>query len=225
MDVSPAAQSARQPRVISASKRTDIPAFYLPWLARQVEQGWVDVPNPMFRHARDPSKFAIRVSLRPDDVAAIVWWSKNYGVYLRARFLDIFSRYDIQYFHFTINSRRDDLAWLEPDVPAEATVIAQVEKLAQLRNPDMIAWRYDPICFWLDRGQRRSSWDPGFFERTSRTLASLGVRSCYTSLADPYQKFVLRLRAYFPHVELRGPEAEELHELGREMAHIAQAYG
>jgi hypothetical protein len=32
--------------IISASKRTDIPAFYLSWFMKRVEAGWVDVPNP-----------------------------------------------------------------------------------------------------------------------------------------------------------------------------------
>ncbi|MBX6755373.1 MAG: DUF1848 family protein, partial [Thermorudis peleae] len=32
-------------RILSASKRTDIPAFYLPWLLDRIARGWVDVPN------------------------------------------------------------------------------------------------------------------------------------------------------------------------------------
>src|SRR5687768_17281765 len=61
-------------RVISASKRTDIPAFYLSWFLGRVEAGWVDVPNPMFRYASDPLKRLSHVSLRPEHVQAIVWW-------------------------------------------------------------------------------------------------------------------------------------------------------
>ena len=36
--------SRRKRLVISASKRTDIPAFYLPWFAQGVESGFVEVP-------------------------------------------------------------------------------------------------------------------------------------------------------------------------------------
>src|SRR5688500_11042426 len=62
-------------RVISASKRTDSPAFYLPWFARQVEAGSVRVRNPLFYRAKDQDKHTTTVSLDPAQVAAIVWWS------------------------------------------------------------------------------------------------------------------------------------------------------
>src|SRR3954471_10902643 len=74
---------AARRRVISASKRTDIPAFYLRWFLDRVADGWVDVPNPMFRYASDPLKRLSHVSLRSEHVQAIVWWSKNYAVYER----------------------------------------------------------------------------------------------------------------------------------------------
>ena len=39
-----------RPRVISASKRTDIPAFSLKWMIAHCRDGWVDVPNVRVRH-------------------------------------------------------------------------------------------------------------------------------------------------------------------------------
>ena len=116
-----------RPVVISASKRTDLPAFYLPKLLQWVEAGWVDVPNPMFRHHPDPLKRLTHVSLLPEHVRAIVWWSKNYGPYLKLH--QRLERYSIQSFQFTINSRRSDLAWLEPDVPSVAEALRQVGEL------------------------------------------------------------------------------------------------
>lgn len=212
-------------RVISASKRTDIPAFYLPWLAERVQAGEVAVPNPMFRNASEAKKAWTHVSLKPDDVAAIVWWSKNYGVYLRPRFYEVFGRYPVQYFHFTVNSRRPDLAWLEPDVPSEAAALVQIEELARRRGPEMIAWRNDPIMFWYERGENRSSWDPEFFERMCKSLSGMGVTTCFTSIADAYRKFVLRLREFFPEIQLRDPTSADIQQLGQEMGSIAAAYG
>ena len=119
---------APRPRVISASKRTDIPAFYLRWMLERVKAGWVDVPNPMFRRATNPLKRLTHVSLRPEHVLSIVWWSKNYAVY--ERFQQGFARYPVQFFHFTINPRRDDLAWIERDVPSLDEVIRQMRFLA-----------------------------------------------------------------------------------------------
>ncbi len=213
-----------RPRVISASKRTDIPAFKLPWMIERCEAGWVDVPNPMFRHASDPLKRLTHVSLLPEHVVAIVWWSKNYRVYQKN--YNAFENYRRQYFQFTINPRRPDLQWLEPDVPPVEEALSQVEFLSKLPGgPEMVAWRYDPICFWTDHGAHRSSWDPAFFERLCRDLTSLGVRTCFTSIADLYGKAVKRVERLYPGRTLRDPTDEELALMAGEMARIASRYG
>lgn len=214
-------RSVRRPRfVVSASKKTDIPAFYLPWFARRVEEGFVDVPNSRYRH------ITYRVSLEPEDVAGIVWWSKNYDVYLRDRFYPVFERFERQYFHFTINSRRPDLAWLEPDVPSEAAAVEQIRRLVARRgDPSWIAWRNDPLAFWTEHGEARSSWDPEFFERMSTALSAEGVRTVFVSVADPYLKFRRRLTEFFPHVTLRDPAPAEIDAVASEMTGIAGRHG
>ncbi|NLE77913.1 MAG: DUF1848 domain-containing protein, partial [Chloroflexi bacterium] len=35
--------------IISASRRTDIPAFYTPWLMNRIRAGYCLVPNPFNR--------------------------------------------------------------------------------------------------------------------------------------------------------------------------------
>ena len=213
-----------RPRVISASKRTDVPAFYLRWFIDRVEAGWVDVPNPMFRYASDPLKRLSHVSLHPAHVRGIVWWSKNYAVY--ERFCSAFSRYPVQFFHFTINPRRDDLTWIEPDVPPIDEALRQVRFLASLPGgPSMVAWRYDPIVFWAESRQPKNSWDPDFFERMCRALAEVGVRRCFTSLADRYTKFEQRVARHVPGVSLREPTPVEIDQVAGHMASIGAAYG
>ncbi|MBI2941199.1 MAG: DUF1848 family protein [Chloroflexi bacterium] len=215
---------APRPRVISASKRTDIPAFYLPWLIKRCREGWVDVPNPVYRYASDPCLRLTHVSLEPRHVQAIVWWSKNYAHYVD-RYAE-FAQYRTQYFHFTINSRREDLIWLEPHVPPLEKVFAQVESLARLRGePRMIAWRYDPICFWTECGKRRSSWDPDFFDHVCRQLTRMEVRICFTSVADRYAKFEQRINRMFPHIALRDPDGPELEAIAGRMVEIATTHG
>ncbi|MBI3977110.1 MAG: DUF1848 family protein [Chloroflexi bacterium] len=215
---------APRSRVISASKRTDIPAFYLRWLIERCQTGWVDVPNPLFRHASDPLKRLTHVSLRPEHVVAIVWWSKNYAVYERLH--AAFARYPVQYFQFTVTSRRPDLRWLEPDVPPLDEAIRQMRFLAGLPGgPGMVAWRYDPICFWAEGGKPRSSWDAEGFERMCGALTAIGVRCCFTSLADRYVKFEQRVKRYCPGVALRNPDEDEIATIAAEMATIATANG
>ncbi len=56
--------------VISASRRTDIPAFYAEWFMSRIRCGRAVVAAPFNRGMFD-------VSLAPEDVAAIVFWTKK----------------------------------------------------------------------------------------------------------------------------------------------------
>lgn len=206
---------APRPRVISASKRTDIPAFHLKWMIERCRAGWVDVPNPMFRRASDPLKRLTHVSLLPEHVLAIVWWSKNYAVYQRRH--EAFERYPTQYFHFTINPRRPDLEWLEPDVPPLDEALQQARFLVERHTPKMVAWRYDPLVFWMEDGCCRSNWDAEFFDYMCVELQGIGVTQLFTSVADRYRKFEQRMRACMPGRRLRDPAPDELAEIAATM--------
>ena len=53
--------------IISASRRTDIPAFYAAWMVRRLREGYCTVADP---YNRDQVP---RVSLSPEDVDAMVF--------------------------------------------------------------------------------------------------------------------------------------------------------
>ncbi|MCY4229809.1 MAG: DUF1848 family protein, partial [Alphaproteobacteria bacterium] len=55
--------------VISASYRTDIPAFYGAWFARRLAAGYALVRNPW-------SGRIYRADLRPEAVAGYVFWTR-----------------------------------------------------------------------------------------------------------------------------------------------------
>ena len=57
--------------IISASRRTDIPAFYAEWMIRRLRQGYCTVPNPI-----NPNQVS-HISLLPQDVDVIVFWTRN----------------------------------------------------------------------------------------------------------------------------------------------------
>ena len=57
--------------IISASRRTDIPSYYSDWFFRRLEAGFVCTRNPM-----NPKQVS-RISLSPDVVDGIVFWTKN----------------------------------------------------------------------------------------------------------------------------------------------------
>ena len=56
--------------VISASRRTDIPAFHADWFINRIRSGMVGVVSPFGRGISE-------ISLVPEDVSAIVFWTKN----------------------------------------------------------------------------------------------------------------------------------------------------
>jgi hypothetical protein len=57
-------------KIISASRRTDIPAFYSEWSMNRIWAGYVRWQNPF-------SGVPCAALLLPQGVAAIVFWSKN----------------------------------------------------------------------------------------------------------------------------------------------------
>ncbi len=194
-------------QVISVSRRTDIPAHYLDWLIDRADQGVVEVVNP-FNPAQRRT-----VSLRPEDVHTLVFWSKDYGRLLRE--MRRFEKYPNLFFHFTIN----DCATLEPRIPPLPDRLTQAETIVKMFGAERLAWRFDPLVFWDDG----KSDNIGSFERIAEFMAGLGVRRCTFSFAQWYNKCVRRARKlgfnyYDP------PLAERL-EIAGALAQIAKSLG
>ena len=99
--------------IISASRRTDIPAFYSEWFMRRLREGWVYVPNPMNSHQ------VRNVSLDPEVVDCIVFWTKNPQnmlKYLR----EISEMGYLYYFQFTLTPYD---ASLETHLPSKTDLV------------------------------------------------------------------------------------------------------
>ena len=121
--------------IISASRRTDIPAFYSKWLMNRIRAGYCLVPNP--RNLNQVS----RVSLHPSDVEAIIFWSKN-----PAPLLPHLGELDKLGFHYYFQFSLNDYPWaLEPNIPSLDDRIATFKDLSRLVGPLRVVWRYDPI--------------------------------------------------------------------------------
>jgi hypothetical protein len=192
--------------VISASRRTDIPAFYLEWFMAEVARGAFTVENPYNRQRRE-------VPIAPGAVHSIVFWSKNYGPFLAG---EIGQRLrDMGYglfFNFTLNSPE---ARLEPRVPPLAERLSQMATLAKRFGPDSLHWRHDPICFFrIDGGRLQTNLSA--FETIARRAAAVGIRHCLTSFCDDYRKIRRRLGPSdpltlgFPGVEAQVPVLEKM---------------
>lgn len=121
--------------IISASRRTDIPAFYSKWFMNRIRAEYCLVPNP--RNTKQVS----RISLHPSDVEAIIFWSKNPAPLLpHLGELDKLGFY--YYFQFSLN---DYPRALEPNIPSLNDRIVTFKDLSRLVGPLRVVWRYDPI--------------------------------------------------------------------------------
>ena len=197
--------------IISASRRTDIPAFYLNWLKNHMNKGFINVPNPFNR------KQLKYVSLSANEVGWIVLWSRNYGPFLKQ--YQFFQDFNL-FFHFTVNPAHK---LLEPDMISPAKAVTQMEKLVSLFDPKVIIWRYDPIVFYQSRSGVESNHDGNVLREYLEKFSALGLKRCYLSFVHLYPKVLKRVKRLkdFKFIEL---SIEKKNEILREMADLALHY-
>ncbi|HWR73853.1 MAG TPA: DUF1848 domain-containing protein [Nitrospirota bacterium] len=195
-------------QIISASRRTDIPAFYSDWLLNRLAEGFAEVRHPF------TGKWS-RVSLKPEDVGAIVFWSKNYAPLLPK--LDTVGKTTKNlFFHFTITANRD----LELRTPDPREAIRDYIHIAKRYSPDHIIWRFDPICI-----TDKLSFE--IHEERFSLCAELlkgHTASCIISFAHPYRKMLANLSKYTSHALVSVTKEEEKAYADR-LAKRAAGYG
>ena len=121
--------------IISASRRTDIPAFFPEWFMNRIRDGYFHRLNPFNAH-----QFR-RISLRPSDVDVIVFWTKNPKPLLKY-LPELDERGYRYYFQFTLNNYD---ALFEPNVPSLSERTDTFLRLSEYVGPSRVIWRYDPI--------------------------------------------------------------------------------
>jgi hypothetical protein len=121
--------------ILSASRRTDIPAFYAQWLINRLRAGYLLTRNP-FNAAQ-----VRRIELCPSLIDCIVFWTKDPAPMLP--FLDELDAMGYPYlFQFTLTPYdRQIERHLRPKEEILRTFLA----LAQRLGPGRVFWRYDPI--------------------------------------------------------------------------------
>lgn len=166
--------------IVSASRRTDIPAFYSDWLFNRLKEGFAYVRNPMSIHQ------VSEINLSPDVVDCIVFWTKNPKPMFDR--LDELSDYHY-YFQFTLNPYAADV---EPDVPNKGMeVIRTFIELSEKIGADKIVWRYDPI---LLSDKYSIEYHAKYFEKLAKDLNG-SFSKCVVSFIDIYKKNAKRCAA------------------------------
>ncbi len=192
------------PTIISASRRTDIPAFFAEWLVGRLAAAYCDWWHPFARHW-------LRVSLSPADVAGIVLWTRNIAPLLPH--LPAIRRQYLFYVHYTITGYPREL---EPGVIAREAAVRQVKELAGTYGPETVIWRFDPIVLTQEIGPADT------VARFAALAAELegATERCIISFMSPYRRQARAFRqaglvAATPSPELRLDLAQQIGTLAR----------
>jgi hypothetical protein len=165
--------------IVSASRRTDIPAYYSDWFLGRVRAGYCLVRNP-FDARRER-----RVSLEPAEVDYIVFWTRDSRP-LAPRLDELDGLGLRYYFQFTITGYPPSI---EPGSPPAGESIEALSELADLVGPDRALWRYDPI---LVAAGLDADWHRRNFTRLAAALEGRTRRVAF-SLLDEYAPTAARL--------------------------------
>jgi len=198
--------------IISASRRTDIPAFYAAWFLNRIRAGFCTVPNPF------NSRQVSQVSLKPEEVDVIVFWTRNPQP-LMPHLAELDDRGFHYYFQYTLMNNPRSLDPLSPPVD---TAIKHFQNLSELIGPEKIIWRYDPIVFG-------ETTDTEFHRRTFALIARAlrnHTRRSMVSIVDVYKKNQKRLQGFSkPGSDLDGSAQNDVAGLMPAIADMAQGNG
>ncbi|MBF4691562.1 DUF1848 domain-containing protein [Fusibacter ferrireducens] len=191
--------------IISISRRTDIPAFHTAWLIHKIKVGHVYVRNPMNPHQ------VSKVSLKPKDVACIVFWTKNPLPLLNQ--LEALREYKY-YFQFTLNAYGKPI---EKNLPDAKSLIEAFKQLSNRIGKNKVIWRYDPILLSQEM-------DLEYHVRHFRMLANElkdYTERCIISFIDVYPKIRKRLNQN----GIRGLTESEIRYIAERFSNICRDFG
>jgi DNA repair photolyase len=124
---------AQAPVIVSASRSTDIPAFYSKWFINRIKKGHIVWYNPF---NQQPSYVSF------SNCKVIVFWTKNPKPLIP--YLKELDRIGIQYyFQYTLNDYEKEL--FEPRVPSLEERINTFKELSKAIGKEKVIWRFDPI--------------------------------------------------------------------------------
>lgn len=197
--------------IVSASYRTDIPAFYAGWFLRRLRAGSCRVANPY-------GGGAYEVSLTPDAVDGFVLWTRNLRPLLSD--LDTVRRVAPFIVQFTVTGYPRAL---ETSVIAAEEAVGQLRELRRRFGPRASVWRYDPIVLTTEVDTAAHSTG---FAMLARALKGT-VDEVVLSVMHPYRKTRRNLdRAAGQHgFQWRDPPPEEKRQLLGRLAAIAAEHG
>ena len=179
-----------------------------------IARGSFEVENPYNRRRR-------QVPARPHEVHSIVLWSKNFGPFLDRKIGEKLQHHGYRlFFNFTINSAAPDL---EPHVPPLDDRLAQLEELAVRFGPQILFWRFDPVCFYRRQSEAQMRDNLDQMATIAAAAARAGIQQCITSFVDLYPK--VRRRARRAGIQFEDPSTDAKVRLLKHMADVMRDGG
>lgn len=133
---------ATAPVIISASRSTDIPAFYAKWFFNRLAKGYCAWYNPFNQQKMYISFERCRV---------IVFWTKNPAPIIP--YLPELDKRGIHYyFQVTLNDYVKE--GFEPNVPSVEERVKTFKQLSNLIGKEKVIWRFDPLIITPNIGPR-----------------------------------------------------------------------
>ena len=193
--------------IISASRRTDIPAFYSKWFMNRLKEKFVLVRNPVNR------KQISKIPLSPEFVECIVFWTKNPLPLLPE--LETIDQLGYKYyFQFTLTSYNKTI---EPNVPKKTILIDSFKKLSYKIGKEKVIWRYDPI---LISDVFHYNYHLEWFHYMAEQLSGY-TDKCIISFLDVYKKCERNMKE----IALAKVSQKDRTSLAGELASISKSFG
>ena len=158
--------------ILSVSRRTDIPRYYLDWFLKRLEEQYVLVRNPMNFHQIS------RVNLSLDIIDCITFWTKDPSPMLDK--IEELSPYPY-YVQFTINPYDNDL---ECNLPRKEELLSTFQKLSNIIGAERVVWRYSPVII---NEKYTEDFHISKFEEYANTLNRY-TKCCNFAFIDIYRK-------------------------------------
>lgn len=140
------------PIIISASRSTDIPAFYAKWFFNRLAKGYCAWYNPFNQQ---------KMYISFDRCKVIVFWTKNPAPIIP--YLPELDKRGIHYyFQVTLNDYVDE--GFEPNVPSVEKRVKVFKQLSNLIGKEKVIWRFDPLIITPNLGPRallKKIWNVG----------------------------------------------------------------
>lgn len=198
------------PVILSASRATDVPAFYADWFWNRIRSGYFKWINP-FNAGQVQT-------ISTSKARVVVFWSKNPKPLIAG--LDELERRGIHsYFQFTVNDY--DAEGYEPHVPKLVARIDTFRRLAERVGPERVIWRMDPML------QTDRVGIPELLGKADAIAAQIAgsTRKLVFSYADVNAYAAVRRNLAKAAQGVREFTVDEMNALAKGMVDVAKAHG